>query len=119
MLAYYWVMAAPTWGHIFGCYLYTAVNIFHVHYDEAFSALRTPDFKGFSRIHISPTGDLHIYGLAMDKVPSAWREDPQWRGRSGGASGTSPHIWRLSRPDGSPGSSPRAPDAATPPRTFP
>lgn len=70
MLAYYWVLATPVWGLLFGCYLYVAVNIFHVHYDEAFSALRIPDFKGFSRLHISPSGDLHVYSLAMDKVGS-------------------------------------------------
>ena len=68
MLAYFWVLATPPVGFLFGCYLYIAVNWFHVHYDEAFSALRIPHFKGFSRLHISDSGDLHIYTLAMDKV---------------------------------------------------
>lgn len=68
MLAYYWVLATPAVGFLFGCYLYIAVNWFHVHYDEAFSALRIPNFKGFSRLHINTKGDLEIYGLAMDKV---------------------------------------------------
>lgn len=68
MLAYYWVLATPAVGFLFGCYLYIAVNCFHVHYDEAFSALRIPNFKGFSRLHINTDGDLEIYGLAMDKV---------------------------------------------------
>ena len=73
MLAYYWVLATPPVGFLFGCYLYIAVNWFHVHYDEAFSALRIPHFKGFSRLHISSSGDLHIYSLAMDKVrPPSW-----------------------------------------------
>ncbi|KAL3147784.1 hypothetical protein ABBQ32_002515 [Trebouxia sp. C0010 RCD-2024] len=67
MLAYYWVLATPAVGFLFGCYLYIAVNCFHVHYDEAFSALRIPNFKGFSRLHINTDGDLEIYGLAMDK----------------------------------------------------
>lgn len=70
MLAYYWVLATPAVGFLFGCYLYIAVNWFHVHYDEAFSALRIPNFKGFSRLHINTKGDLEIYGLAMDKVPT-------------------------------------------------
>lgn len=70
MLAYYWVLATPAVGFLFGCYLYIAVNCFHVHYDEAFSALRIPNFKGFSRLHINTDGDLEIYGLAMDKVGS-------------------------------------------------
>lgn len=68
MLAYYWVLATPAVGFLFGCYLYIAVNWFHVHYDEAFSALRIPNFKGFSRLHINRDGDLEVYGLAMDKV---------------------------------------------------
>lgn len=71
MLAYYWVLATPAVGFLFGCYLYIAVNWFHVHYDEAFSALRIPNFKGFSRLHINTDGDLEIYGLAMDKVRQA------------------------------------------------
>ncbi|KAK9809330.1 hypothetical protein WJX73_005806 [Symbiochloris irregularis] len=90
MLAYYWVLATPPVGFLFGCYLYIAVNWFHVHYDEAFSALRIPHFKGFSRLHISPSGDLHIYSLAMDKVPSEWKEDPRWRGRTGAGSRRGP-----------------------------
>lgn len=70
MLAFYWIIATPPVGFLFGCYLYIAVNWFGVHYDEAFSALRIPHFKGFSRLHISPSGDLHIYTLAMDKASS-------------------------------------------------
>ncbi len=68
MLAYYWVLATPTVGFIFGAYLYLSVNWFHVHYDEAFSSLQIPHHKGFSRLHITPGGELHIWGLAMDKV---------------------------------------------------
>ncbi|KAK9823894.1 hypothetical protein WJX72_006230 [[Myrmecia] bisecta] len=84
MLAYYWVLVTPAVAFIFGCYLYICVNWFHVHYDEAFSSLRIPHYKGFSRIHINTDGDLEIYGLAMDKVPCQWREDPRWRGPVGG-----------------------------------
>lgn len=71
MLAYYWVLATPAVGFLFGCYLYVAVNVFHCHYDEAFSALRIPHYKGFSRLHLTPTGDLIIYALAMDQVGSS------------------------------------------------
>ena len=68
MLAYYWVLATPAVGFLFGCYLYVAVTWLQVHYDEAFSALRIPHFKGFSRIHVTSNGDLEVYGLAMDKA---------------------------------------------------
>lgn len=40
MLAYYWVLATPGVGFLFGAYLYVGVNWFHVHYDEAFSSLQ-------------------------------------------------------------------------------
>ena len=68
MLAYYWVLATPAVGFLFGCYLYVAVNLFHCHYDEAFSALRIPHYKGFSRLHLTEAGDLVIYALAVDQV---------------------------------------------------
>ena len=68
MLAYYWVLATPTIGFLFGCYLYVCVNWFHLHYDEAFSSLRIPHYKGFSRLHITPEGTLHVYSLGMDQV---------------------------------------------------
>ncbi len=68
MLAYYWVLVTPSVAFIFGGYLYLSVNLFHVHYDEAFSSLQIPHHKGFSRIHVTPEGDLHVYGLAIDQV---------------------------------------------------
>ena len=68
MLAYYWVLATPTIGFLFGCYLYVCVNWFRLHYDEAFSSLRIPHYKGFCRLRITPGGELHIYSLGMDRV---------------------------------------------------
>jgi hypothetical protein len=41
-------------------------------------------FKGFTRIHVTPTGDLEIWTLGADRIPTAWREDPRWAGPSGG-----------------------------------
>lgn len=34
MLAYYWLLATPAMGFVFGLYLYISVCWFHVHYDE-------------------------------------------------------------------------------------
>ena len=118
MLAYYWVLATPAVGFLFGCYLYVAVNMFHVHYDEAFSALRIPHYKGFSRLHLTQEGDLVIYALAMDQascisrglgqpavplryaqlltrsnrvqVPNEWQEDRRWRQPGGGGARSAP-----------------------------
>ena len=88
MLAYYWLLATPAVGLVFGSYLYVACNWCGVHHDEAFSALRVPGFKGFTRLRFAPSGDLHVYTVATDAVPSAWCEDPRWRGPGGGGGGT-------------------------------
>jgi hypothetical protein len=39
-----------------------------LHFDEAFSSLRIANYKSFLRCHITPTGDMEIYTLAIDKV---------------------------------------------------
>lgn len=84
VLAYFWVLATPTVGFLFGLYLYICVNWFGLHYDEAFSSLQVPEYKGFLRMHITQQGDLELYALGIDKVPKAWKEDPRWRLPSGG-----------------------------------
>ena len=71
-------------GLVFGSYLYISCCFFHVHYDEAFSALRIPHFKGFSRMKIHTNGDLELFSIAVDRVPERWVEDPRWRGHGGG-----------------------------------
>ncbi len=75
---------------MFGLYLYLSVCWFHVHYDEAFSALRIADHKGLTRLHITPEGDLELFTLATGHVPTVWREDPRWRAPGGGGCGTVP-----------------------------
>ena len=40
MLCYYWVLATPAVGWLFGCYLYICVNWFGVHYDEVRCSLQ-------------------------------------------------------------------------------
>jgi hypothetical protein len=96
MLAYYWLLATPAMGFVFGLYLYICVNWFHVHYDEAFSALRVASYKAISRMHITPDGDLEIYTLGRDETPTSWREDPRWYGPSGGGNkGVPAHLARF------------------------
>lgn len=65
---YYWIFSCPIVSLIFGSYLYTCINWFHLHFDEAFSSLRIANYKSFTRCHINPKGDLHVYTLAIDKV---------------------------------------------------
>ena len=63
---------------------------FHCHYDEAFSSLQVPHFKGFLRFHVTRGGDLEMFGLALERVPHAWREDPRWRTPHGGGNRDAP-----------------------------
>ncbi|KAG9397865.1 hypothetical protein AC1031_016519 [Aphanomyces cochlioides] len=77
---YFWVAATPICGVIFGMYLCMAVNVFKSHYNEAFSALRVASYKNFLRLHIKPNGDLEIFALGIDKMPTKWIRDPAWSG---------------------------------------
>mmetsp|Transcript_9811 Transcript_9811/g.28079 ORF Transcript_9811/g.28079 Transcript_9811/m.28079 type:complete len:490 (-) Transcript_9811:369-1838(-) len=90
VLAYYWVLATPAIGFIFGCYLYVCVCWLHVHHDEGFSSMRLTSHKGFLRMHISREGKLRIWALAIDQVPEEWQEDPRWRGFLGGSDRRTP-----------------------------
>lgn len=84
MLAYYWLLASPAMGLVFGIYLYVTCSFYHIHYDEAFSALRIQHFKGFSRMRICKNGNLELFSVAVDRVAEQWIEDPYWRGPAGG-----------------------------------
>lgn len=84
VLLYFWVLATPVVGLIFGLYLYISGNWLHVHYDESFSALQVPHHKGFLRMHVTPSGDLEMFFLGLDQVPHSWAEDPRWRAPGGG-----------------------------------
>jgi hypothetical protein len=53
MLAYYWLLATPVVGLVFGVYLYASTCVFGVHYDEAFSSLKVADHKALTRMHVT------------------------------------------------------------------
>lgn len=69
---YFWVLCTPVVSWIFGCYLYYCVNWLHIHYDEAFSALRIPHYKSFLRTHIDASGALEIFTIGLRKIPRKW-----------------------------------------------
>lgn len=75
---YFWVFSTPVVSLVFGSYLYICINWLHVHFDEAYSSLRIANYKSFTRFHISPTGTLDCYTLAVDKVPREWKLDSDW-----------------------------------------
>ena len=53
---------------IFGTYLLIALNIFGIHWNEAFSSLRIEDYKGFLRLKIDPDGTLTVYPIVVEHV---------------------------------------------------
>ncbi len=76
----YWIrfFAMFTGGYILGSflmgvYLFISVNIFRRRSDEAFSALRTQDYKNFLRLHLAENGSLEVYPIAIEKIPRKWR----------------------------------------------
>ena len=68
---------------MWGAYLFVCINMFGVHPNEAFSALRIQDYKNFVRLHLTKTGALEVYGLGIDKVPRKWKQNPNWSGGAG------------------------------------
>ena len=67
---------------IFGLYLYFALNVFGLHANEAFSALRIPDYKGFLRFRIKPDGTLGMWLIGIDRVPTQWTVGKSEDGRT-------------------------------------
>ena len=76
---YYWILCTPAFAFILGCYLFVALNYFHVHWDEGFSSLRIAHFKSFLRFKIDREGNLHMFCIGIDRVARKWRRDPHWR----------------------------------------
>lgn len=70
---------------IMGVYLYISLRIFGRHANEAFSALRIPDYKNFLRLHIGRDGALTVFPIGVDRVPRKWTSVP-------GASDTEPRY---------------------------
>src|SRR5262249_27294464 len=54
---------------IMGLYLWRSLTWFRRHWNEAFSALRIKDYKGFLRLYLDSTGTLTVFPIALDTVP--------------------------------------------------
>jgi len=57
-----------------GLYLAISMNIFGRHDNEAFSAIKNPDYKNFLRLHIDKSGKLTIYPIKIEKTARKFRE---------------------------------------------
>lgn len=58
---------------IMGVYLYISHRVFGRHTQEAYSSLRSPDYKQFLRFHLDAAGELHMYCIGVDRVPRRWK----------------------------------------------
>jgi hypothetical protein len=84
-LAVYWLAPRASWSPVFlvlivaigtalvtpfimGFYLLISL-CFRRHWNEAFSSLRIPHYKGFLRLHFDKDANLTVYPIAIDKVP--------------------------------------------------
>ena len=61
---------------IMGLYLFVSLLVFRRHSNESFSSLRIQDYKHFLRMHIDTSGVLHVYPIAIDRVPRQWKAGP-------------------------------------------
>jgi hypothetical protein len=57
---------------LMGIYLALSLNVFHRHWNEAFSALKIPHWKNFLRLRIDEQGDLTIFAVGLERVPQKW-----------------------------------------------
>ncbi len=60
---------------IFGIYLLISLNVFGRHHNEAFSAIKSADFKNFVRFKIEENGDLLIFPMGVRRVVKNWQEN--------------------------------------------
>ena len=67
---------------LMGIYLFVALYFFKLHTNEAFSALRNEDYKGFLRMRITKD-KLEAFFIGIDLVPKQWQlnedeDKPTW-----------------------------------------
>ena len=72
---WYWVFACPIVSTVVASYLWFCLNILKMHWNEGFSSLQHTGFKNFIRMKITKKGDLEIYSIGIDKVPTKWELD--------------------------------------------
>ena len=77
---YFFIIAIPCAGSIFGSWLAFTLTIFNGQWNEGFSSLRIQHWKNVIRCHIKKNGDLEIFAIGLDRVPKKWRMDEKWSG---------------------------------------
>lgn len=75
---------------LFTLYLLVSSRWTGAHTNEVFSSQKIPDYKNFIRLRIDANGDLTLYPIGVEKVPRAWRANPDATGPEGEASWWNP-----------------------------
>jgi hypothetical protein len=78
---YFFCVAIPLAGGIFGSWLTVTSNVFKSQSDLSFSALMVEHWKNFLKLHIKANGDLEVFAIGLQRVPTKWIKDDNWSGR--------------------------------------
>ncbi|MGW0432370.1 metallophosphoesterase family protein [Micromonospora sp. NPDC003197] len=84
-------------GQLTAAYLLVAGS-FGVNLNELFAGQGIEDAKSFLRLHFSPTGELTIYPIAIDRISHSWRADPDGAPDTSWVSPTEPLPARFAEP---------------------
>jgi len=96
---YYTFIAVPLAGSLFGTWLAVSLNVFKCQCDLAFSSLQIQHYKNFVKLHIKEDGELEIFAIGLQKVPTKWVKDPAWEGNYPNRKrSTIRPSWSLQRP---------------------
>jgi len=64
---YYFVLAIPIAGFVFGGWLCITLNYFKAQHNEGFSSLRIQHWKNLLKCHVRSDGDLEIFAIGLDR----------------------------------------------------
>ncbi len=103
-------------GWLFGFYLMVTSRASGAHMDELFSSQALAGWKNFLRLRIDAAGALHVYPIAIERVPRG----REWRYRGGAPRAAGPAGEAASAPGPSaPAPSAPAPSGPAPPAPGP
>jgi hypothetical protein len=78
LLLLVFIVGGPVGSLVMGLYLALSCRapFLKAHGNEAFSAMRNPDYKNFLRLHLDTSGALTVFPIGIRKAGTAWRCDP-------------------------------------------
>jgi hypothetical protein len=77
---------------IMGIYLLLSVQIFGRHSEQAFSSLRTQDYKNWVRLRVDAQGGLTVFGIGIERVARKWKKAASGVWEPDDSRATAPHA---------------------------